>query len=72
MASRIEHMMVIASCSVNKDEVKELSTSGEFKEGVVFCARLEDRQCWVVKTGDKVDISVQILTYYPFKAEGAT
>ena len=38
-------MMVTASCSVNEDKVKELSPSGEFKRGVAFCARLEDRQC---------------------------
>ena len=40
-------VMVTASCSVNKDEVKELSASGEFKGGAIFCARLEalrDRQ----------------------------
>jgi len=50
--------MVTASCSVNEDEVKELSGNGEFKRGV-FCARLEalrDRQCWVVEIGEKVDL----------------
>jgi len=33
--------MVTASCSVNKDEVKELSASGEFKGGAINFARLE-------------------------------
>jgi len=40
-------VMVTASCSVNKDKVKLLSTNGEFKGGAIFCARLEalrDRQ----------------------------
>jgi len=38
-------VMVTASCSVNKEKVKELSASGEFKGGIAICARLEDRQC---------------------------
>ena len=63
-------MMVTASCSVNKDKVKELFPSGEFKGGVAFCARPEDRQCWVVKTSEKS--SVQTLISFPFEAESTT
>ena len=39
MASTTERMTMTASCSVNK--VEELSTSGEFTKGPVFCGRLE-------------------------------
>ena len=58
-------VMVTASCSVNKDEVKELSASGGFKGGAIFCARLEalrDRQCWVV----------DLCPDFPFKAGSTT
>jgi len=63
-------MMVTASCSVNEDKVKELLPSGEFKGGIALCARLEDRQCWVVETSEKS--SVQTLISFPFKAESTT
>ena len=34
-------VIVMALCLVNKDKVKELSTSSEFKGGAIFCMRLE-------------------------------
>jgi len=45
-------------------------TLPQFKGGVAFCARLEDRQCWVVETSEKS--SVQTLISFPFKAESTT
>lgn len=58
--------MVMALCLVDEDKVEEPS-SGEFKGGgVVLCAKLEDRPCCVVETGEKIDLCSN--ADFPFKA----